>query len=192
MPVVSSEPSVLVDHLHTAFMRESNAYARYAAFAVKAAVEGWPGIASLFRAVGRSEQIHAGNHGRILHQLGGDTDYHIDSVEARSTQENLNTAIGAEILEVRTILPEFIEEARAACDVAAARTFRWALEAEKTHARLFNEALARVEVNDRESWATMAHDFYVCPVCGYTSEVSSDASLCPTCNCAWTRFEAIR
>ncbi len=191
MPLISSEHSTLVEQLHTAFTRESNAYARYAAFAVKASVEGWGGVASLFRAVSRAEQIHAGNHGRILHQLGGNADYAIDCVEARSTLENLRTAIHLEVAEVEIILPEFLEEAQAVGDAAASRSFRWALEAEKTHARLFQDAALRLELHDTGSWAATKRNFYVCPVCGYTSEISSDAALCPSCHCAWKRFEAI-
>jgi rubrerythrin len=72
------------------------------------------------------------------------------------------------------------------------RTFTWALEAEKTHARLFNEALALLECDDEESWVTLARDFYVCPVCGYTSEQERETAMCHVCNCAWSRFEVVR
>ncbi len=42
-----------------AFNGESNANARYVAFAVKADEEGYKGVGSLFRAAARAEEIHA-------------------------------------------------------------------------------------------------------------------------------------
>jgi rubrerythrin len=74
--------------------------------------------------------------------------------------------------------------------VAVVRTFTWALEAEKTHVRLFEDALALVELKP-DSWVWAARAFYVCPVCGYTAE-EQHAALCGVCNCAWTRFGSIR
>jgi rubrerythrin len=92
---------------------------------------------------------------------------------------------------VDTIYPVYAELARIARDVAMVRTFTWALAAEKTHARLFKEALGLLEIEDEDSWITLARDFYVCPVCGYTSEYEDEAEICPTCFCSRSRFEAI-
>ena len=51
-----------LENLQTAFNGESNANARYLAFATKADQEGYGGVASLFRAAARAEEIHAANH----------------------------------------------------------------------------------------------------------------------------------
>jgi len=64
---------------------ESHTRARYRKFAVEADDEGWRGVASLFRAAAYAEQIHAGNHGRILRQLGGETELFPQPVEVRGT-----------------------------------------------------------------------------------------------------------
>ena len=189
MRAIASEHEALAANLRTALETESNANTRYAEFAEKADGEGWHGIASLFRAAARAEQIHAANHARILHQLGGNTDYTPRRVEVKTTFENVRAALAGETFEVQTMYPLFLGQARDSRDVAVVRTFAWALTAEKTHTRLFNEALALLEINDEDSWITMARDFYVCPVCGYTSEDAEEADVCPACLCSWGRFE---
>jgi len=192
VPTIALEHESLIANLRVAFETECCAYARYTEFAGKADGEGWHGAASLFRAAARADEIHAANHGRILHQLGANTDSTPQTVEVKTTFENIRAALADELFESDTMYPKFLEQARAARDVAAVRTFTWALQAERTHARLFNEALALLEIEDEDSWITMARDFYVCPVCGHTSEDYCEAEMCPACFCAWGRFEHIR
>ncbi|HTX76766.1 MAG TPA: ferritin family protein [Terracidiphilus sp.] len=192
MHSTGAEQSTLVEVLQTAFEGESNVQARYREFAEKADGEGWHGVASLFRAAARAEEIHAANHGRIARQLGGHVEYLPHFVEVKNTLENLRSAVEGERFEVDTRYPAFVVQAELHHDVAAIRTFTWALEAEKTHVRLFLEAEALVEVEDEDAWVTMHRDFFVCPVCGYTSEEENEADLCPVCNCAWKRFECVR
>jgi rubrerythrin len=170
MPFAASESSILLENLATAFQAESNAQARYLRFAQGGRGEGWPGVSCLFRAAAYAEQIHAGNHDRILRQLGGETDFVPWSAEVKTTLENLRAALAGELFEVDTMYPAFAEQARQCRDVAVVRTFTWALEAEKTHVRLFNEALRLVQFDQQESWGTTVRDFYVFPVCGHTSE----------------------
>ncbi len=192
MPGAGAENATLVEVLRKAFEDESNVQTRYREFAEKADGEGWHGVASLFRAAVRAEEIHAGNHGRIARQLGGHLEFRAHPVELKTTLENLRAAVKGEQFEVNTMYPAFVAQAQMHHDVAAMRSFTWALEAEKTHARLFSEAEVLVELEDEESWVTMRRDFYVCPVCGYTSEIAEQADLCPVCNCAWKRFEIWR
>ena len=192
MHAIASEHEILIENLRAAFDNESNANQRYIEFAAKADGEGWHGVASLFRATARAEDIHATNHGRILHQLGADVHFKAVNIDVHTTLENVRAALASEISEVDTIYPTWLELARTARDVAIVRTFTWALSAEKAHTRLFNEAAALLEIEDEDSWITMPRDFYVCPVCGYTSEYEDRAEICPTCCCSRARFESIR
>lgn len=192
MEVIASEQATLIENLRSAFEVESDAHARYVDFAEKAEGEGWHGVASLFRAAAFAEDIHFGNHGRILRQLGGDIEIRPHAAEVRVTLDNLRVALAGELFEVDTMYPAFLHQAQQCRDVAVVRTFTWALEAEKTHARLFNEALTLVELEDEDAWITMPRSFYVCPVCGYSSEDRNEAEMCRVCNCAWKRFEEIR
>jgi rubrerythrin len=192
MPAITVETVKTVENLLAAFEGETNAHARYTAFAAKADADGLHGAASLFRAAGRAEQIHAANHARVIKQLGGEAKCAIHLIAVKSTLENLKAALSGEQYEVDTMYPGFLEEAVAHGITAAERTFTGALEAEKTHARLYGEAIALVQGGKLDSWVGSAREFYVCPVCGYTSETEEEHERCPVCNCPWEKFEIVR
>ncbi len=189
---IAVENSKTVENLLAAFEGESNAHAKYTAFAAKADAEGWRGAASLFRAAARAEQIHAANHARVIKQLGGEAKCEIHAAEVKNTLDNLKTALAGEQYEIDTMYPGFLAEATERKNNAAIRTFHGALEAEKTHARLYGEAIALVEARKKNAWVGEARAFYVCPVCGYTSETPEEHERCPVCNCPWDRFETIK
>lgn len=192
MPAIAPEERITVKNLFTAYEGESNAHARYTTFAAKAAAEGLHGAASLFRAAARAEQIHAANHARVIRQMGGEVTCEIHEVEVGTTLENLKAALEGELYEVNSMYPAFLEEASAHNSAAAIRAFTGALEAEKAHARLYGEAIALLEDGKRNSWIGAPREFYVCPICGYTSETEDEHKRCPVCNCPWDRFEVIR
>lgn len=181
-----------IKNLLDAFEGESNAHAKYTAFAIKADTDGYHGAASLFRAAARAEQIHATNHARVIKQLGGEAKCEIHPIEVNTTLENLKAALAGESYEVVAMYPEFLKEAEAHNNTAAVRTFTWALEAEKTHARLYSEAIDLVESGKKDAWVITAREFFVCAVCGYTSETPEEHERCPVCNLAWEKFETIR
>jgi rubrerythrin len=192
MSGIAAENAITVQNLLAAFEGESNAHAKYTAFAAKADEDGLHGAASLFRAAARAEQIHASNHSRVLHQLGSRSECEIHPVEVKSTLENLKAALNGEQYEIDTMYPGFLEEATGRKNSGAIRTFHGALEAEKTHARLYADAIALLVAGKKDSWIGEARDFYVCPICGYTSETEEEHEHCPVCNCLWEKFEIIR
>lgn len=171
-------------NLMTAFHGESNASAKYAAFAKKADQEGFGRVASLFRAASRAEQIHAANHARVLEKLGAKAEAKIDPIRLGTTAENLKVAIAGEEYERDVMYPDFIQEAEAQKNTAAMRTFQWALEAEAEHARLYNYALKHL--NEQRTRTV----FYVCAACGYTTD-DQDLMRCPVCNAPREKFERI-
>jgi len=192
MSTIAPENATTVQNLLAAFEGESNARAKYTAFAAKADEEGWGGAASLFRAAARAEQIHAGNHARVIKALGGKAEAVIHDIEVKDTLENLIAAVEGETYEADIMYPGFLEEATASKNDAAIQTFTWAKEAEKTHARLYSEAIALVKEGKKDSWVGAARDFFVCPICGYTSETPEEHELCPVCDFPWANFETIR
>ena len=192
MSAIAAENAITVQNLLAAFEGESNAHAKYTAFAAKADTDGLHGAASLFRAAARAEQIHAANHARVIGILGGQAEAEIHPVEVKSTLENLKAALNGEQYEIDTMYPGFLQEATERKNTAAIRTFHGALEAEKTHARLYAEAIALLAAGKKDSWIGEARDFYVCPICGYTSETEEEHERCLVCNCPWERFEIIR
>src|SRR6266540_2609628 len=88
LAVVTREQSLM--NLCIAFNGESNAAVRYAACAKKADEEGYLRVGSLFRAVARSEQIHAANHAATLLKMGRSHRPTIEMPRAKTTIENLN------------------------------------------------------------------------------------------------------
>jgi len=192
MPGIVAVNTITVENLLAAFKGESNAHAKYSAFAAKADAEGLRGAASLFRAAARAEQIHATNHARVIRQLGGHAECEIHEVHAFSTLANLKAALSGEQYEIDMMYPGFIKEAEEHKNAAAVRTFTWAMEAEKTHARLYTEAIAHLEDGKTDSWIGEARDFYVCAVCGYTGETAEEHESCPVCGLSWEKFEVIR
>jgi rubrerythrin len=179
-------------NLLAAFNGESNAAARYAAFAVKADAEGYRKVGSLFRAASRAEQIHASNHAAVIEKLGGTPAATIEPAEVKSTVENLQEAIAGELSEVDVMYPEFIREAEAQKSAAARRTFRFAIEAEKEHARLFTKALEHIQHCVDKSCQKLSNPatYYVCPECGFTAD-RAEFDRCPVCGHAKEEFELV-
>ena len=173
-----------LENLQTAFNGESNAHAKYLAFAVKADQEGYGGVASLFRAAARAEEIHAGNHLAEIKKLGGSAQAKIDSPVVKSTKENLEAAARGETYERDIMYPDFYKQARAVGNNDALRTFNYARNAEAEHAKLFMEAFNKLE-NMRGK-----QTYYVCTVCGFTT-TNLDFAKCHTCFSSKEKFLAV-
>lgn len=156
--------------LMEAFAGESQANRKYLAFAAKADQEGYPQVARLFRAAAEAETIHAHNHLRALKGV-------------KSTKENLEEAITGEIHEFKEMYPGMIAAAKDAGNKEAERTFSYANEVEKVHARLYQKYKDTME--DKKMV-----DFYICPVCGYTVEEEPPEN-CPVCGAKGKVFKKI-
>jgi rubrerythrin len=160
------------DFLKDAFAGESQANRRYMAFAVKADQEGYPQAARLFRAAAEAEAVHAANHLRA--QKG-----------VKDTKENLREAIAGETHEFKEMYPEMIDASKAEGNRIAERTFTYANEVEKVHARLYHDMLEHLEESSKESYP-----YYVCPVCGLTAE-KEPPEVCPVCGARGDLFKKI-
>lgn len=162
-------------NLQAAYNGESNAHARYVAFAEKADAEGYGQVASLFRAAARAEEIHANNHAEVIKTLGATAEAKIEKADVKTTAENLKAAIEGESYERDTMYPAFIEQAKKDANRAAVRTFNLARTAEIEHAKLYTEALKNID-----TWKSGKKTFYVCTVCGETL-VALPVNKCPSC-----------
>jgi rubrerythrin len=185
---VSAAPpveAVTLANLQTAYNGETNAHARYLAFAKEADEEGYAPVASLFRAAARAEEIHARNHEKVILGMGVSPKADTESVVVKSTHENLEAAITGEVYERDEMYPSFLRQARSERNQPAARTFHLAQKAETEHAALFTQALKELE---RLRGAAIV--YYVCPVCGFTS-AKADGSRCPVCSSPTDRFEKV-
>ena len=179
-----NQPASTLSNLQAAFNGESNAHARYLAFARKADAEGLRGAASLFRAAARAEEVHANNHAAVIKELGGSPTAKIETPIVKSTRYNLEAALKGETYERDQMYPAFIRQANSESNSKALRTLTLALAAEVEHAKLYAEALHNVE-RMRPS-----RDYYVCPVCGFTT-FALDFESCPTTGTPKERFEKV-
>ncbi len=181
----TSKGATTLENLQTAFDGESNANAKYLAFAKKADDEGYTKVASLFRAAARAEEIHMGNHAQVIKKMGGAPKADVKPAEIKTTAENLKGAIEGETYERDKMYTDFIAEARSNGNTDALKTFNFAKVAEGEHAKLYAEALANLA-----DWKGGKTTFFVCSTCGYTT---TDVNLqkCPVDFTPKEKFESI-
>ena len=163
-----------IDNLKGAFAGESQANRKYLAFAKKAAADGYPQIAKLFRAAAEAETVHAHAHLRVM---GG----------VKTTAENLQVSIEGEGFEFTKMYPEYIAEAEKEGNKAALSSFKFANAVEKVHHALYSDALKTLQAGKD----LPAAPIYVCDVCGYT--VAGEApDKCPVCGAKKERFFEVK
>ena len=186
---IAAENEVKIQNLLDAFQKERSAQARYAAFAAKADCDRLRGVASLFRAVARAKQIHADNHAHVICQLGGAAAAQVDTPDVGTTLENLRAALADESYACDSMYPAFLADSDTQND-SAAQTLNWALRADISHEHLFNEAIARIEAGESNSWVGTSRSFYVRRACGYTSE-TPQPDRCWMCDQMCGTFEIV-
>lgn len=164
-----------LDNLMAAYNGESNANARYLAFAVKADEEGYGKVASLFRAAARAEQVHFEHHAAVIKELGGTPAANIETPVVKTTKENLEEALKGETYETNVMYPEFLARAEKDKIANAIDAFEDAKAAEAVHAAWYKKALANMK-----AWKGSKTEFYVCPKCGNVVDVIPGLA-CPIC-----------
>ena len=158
------------ENLKNAFAGESQAHMKYLAFADKAERENFSNVARLFRANSFAEQVHAINHLRTLSGI-------------KKTTGNLQEAIEGETFEVEEMYPAYIRVAEEQQEKGAENVTKWALEAEKVHAELYQKAKEAVEKGKDMEYKPV----HVCQVCGFTVEGESP-DICPVCGAPKEKF----
>ena len=153
-------------NLRAACAGESQAAEKYLVFAEKAAADGLPNVANLFRAISFAETRHARNHWRALGGIG-------------ATADNLQTAFEGESFEIDEMYPAYVEVARVQSDKQAFKSMHWALKAEMDHKRMYAEARAKVLAGGDVA----AQPVSVCQVCGHTV-IGDVPDKCPVCAAA--------
>jgi rubrerythrin len=158
-------------NLEAAFAGESQAHMKYLIFADQAEKDGFPNIARIFRATAFAEQVHATSHFKVLKKLS-------------DTSANLQAGIDGETFEVEEMYPAYNAVAELQDEPGASRSTRWAREAEKVHAVMYQDAKTLVDSNQDAK----TEQLYVCPVCGWTG-VGEPPDNCPICNAKKEQFK---
>ena len=158
-----------LNNLKAGFAAESQAHFRNLVYAIKAEQESYPEVARLFRAIAEAEAVHAYNHFRLLGAISG-------------TQDNLQSAFERENLAASTY-PQFVREANEEQNTAVATVLGYSRDVERGHAELYKKALAHMMAGENT-------DYYVCEVCGYTSD-GSLPDVCPICGAPRDKFRKV-
>jgi len=175
--IMSVQNAMTADFLRSAYGGESMAHMRYLIWADVADKEGMPNIGVLFRAIAYAEYAHADNHFRELKDKHGDFTVPAGAVFGiGKTWENLQGGIDGELHEIEQMYPVYLETAKFQEEKGAQRTFHYALEAEKVHAKLFKDAQdVAKEGKDME-----LDSVHVCKICGHTI-LNEAPDKCPIC-----------
>ncbi len=182
----AQKPAKTIENLKAAYNGESTASAKYAAFSEKAKAEGFDTVAVMFMATSKSEAIHANNHKKVLEKLGEKIEGpQIGKFEVLSTAENLTDAIKGETYEIDTMYPGFNSIAKEEKCSDAVKSITWALDTEKKHQAFYKTALAALEAGGEK---TLPVQWFVCPVCGNTYDVSTVVSACDFCMTPKAKF----
>ena len=173
------------DFLRQAYGGESMAHMRYLIWGDIAEQEGFPNIARLFKGIAYAEWAHADNHFRMLGERKGTYTVAAGGVFGVSrTVDNLQGAIDGELHEVEQMYPVYLEAARFQKEKGAERAFHFALEAEKIHVQLFQQA----QDSAKQGNDIVLDKLYVFPVCGYTG-TGEAPELCPICGAKKEKFK---
>lgn len=104
----------------------------------------------------------------------------------KDTAKNLEEAAAGEKYELEAMYPPMVAAAEEEGNRRATMSMRNAMEVEKVHHALFNDALVAVTAGTDMEDAPVR----VCPVCGHT--VTGDApDECPVCKAKGEKFMAI-
>ncbi len=156
----------------------------YAQFVRQARKERNGAMVALFSALRRSEEIHAGNHAKLLRAAGKEVrPVATDSVIVGTVPQTLKRALSDEQIEGENMYPDLKRTADIEKLPEVSLQMDRTLRSDVRHADLVREALAR---NAKISKV----QYYVCPVCGYIV-TPARASQCPVCGTVGKELEKI-
>jgi len=124
-------------NLKDAFAGESQANRRYLYFANKADIEGYPEVATLFRATAEGETGHAHGHLDYLALVGDPA----TDMPMGSTADNLRSAVAGETHEYTDMYPGMAKAAREEGFDEIADWFETLAKAERSHANKYAKAV---------------------------------------------------
>jgi rubrerythrin/Icc-related predicted phosphoesterase len=161
--------------LSDSFAGECAAHVRYRLYAEDAERRGLPFTAKLFRAAADAEFYHARNFFYALSAM-------------KDPAEALRESAANERREAEEFYRSCLDYVKTRSLGVAAYAFTDAIEAERVHGTLFEDALERVA----EGHDAAAGNFYTCTSCGNTFFVSAHPRNCPVCGAPMDKITEIR
>ena len=171
-----------VQNMVITYNRQMNAQARYTDMAAQAQKEGYRKVAKLFTGAAMSEGIQAAAIVKTLSAMKITVKAGLTKTAVGTTKSNLQAVVAEENQETGSMIPAFLNKAEAEKKNQAKGTLLGALAVEKSHAKLFAEALANLA-----AWKADG-DIFVCQVCGNVVE-KVDFEYCPICKASAGEFK---
>jgi rubrerythrin len=183
-PKQAAKPVVTTDNLQTAYGKEARRAKMYSLFVKQAEKERNRNMAGLYRAITRSEEIHARNHSDLLKTLGAEpVSQPEEPIVVGTIPQTLKMALSSEELEYDAMYPNLIRSANAEKCTLASVQFARTRDADARHGELVREAA-------NTDGKIPAVKYFVCPECGYV--ITSDKTEeCPVCQTKKGLFEKI-
>jgi len=170
------------ENLQTAYMKQMRHSFIYGKFIRQAEKEKLPNVANLYRAISRSEQIHANNHAALLRERGFEPKTPLyDSVAVGTIVQSFKMAISSEDIEAESMFPNLIRTAGLEKDTVAMNQFQQTMEADNRQNELFKDA------SDHQGRIPKV-PYLLCPACGYII-TSESTDQCPVCHTGKSTFE---
>lgn len=173
-----------IQALKEAAATEWRAHRRYVAYARRAKLDGYDGIAYLFTALAISELIHAQNYNRLL-AMSGEEILEMEStqVPVTTTKDNVIDAANKELNSIENVYPDILQHVTAAGSEEAVLTVRYAWESHSQHLDIINKirqwSPTHFEIVARRIDKTTER-YFICQICGSTVK-KIPQTTCPIC-----------
>jgi len=176
--------TITTENLQTAYLKQLKYEFMYSKFVTSAEKQKNVQMANLYRAIARSEQIHADNHAALLRSRGFEPRQpQYDSIAVGTIVQSLKMSINSEDIETESMFPNLIRTAGLEKDTVAMVQFQHTMDADQRQADLLKEA-------SDHNGAIAKTPYFVCTGCGYI--VTSDKTdECPVCHAKKDKFEKI-
>lgn len=176
------KPVVTLENLQTAYNKEVKQEKMYNLFIGEAVKEKNKNVEHMYKAMARSEEIHAQNHAKLMRGHGVEpVQPEITPVVVGTIPQTMKMAMSLEESEYDAMYPNLIRSADAEKFPEASKQFQQSRDVDARHAELLKDAADN-------GGKTKVGTYFVCAECGYVL-TSDKTDECPVCKGAKASFE---
>ena len=171
---IETKDTQLQNYLKNSFENEATAHFKYKLMSEIAEERNSPNLAKLFSALSSSEYFHAKNHFAVMGRFNG-------------LRKNIKDSINNEMYEINEMYNSYLEYSQNNSYGLSGYTFYDALEAEKIHKPLLEEAL----LSYLDNKDIPDQNYYICSSCGYTFSKKMKPDRCPVCGAPQDKINSV-
>jgi len=174
-----------IANLTEAYRFESANSILFNAYAREAVKEGYPQIATFFKATGKMADIHAANFLTVLSKMGSPVAPGTPAVVPVSTQINLDEALKSVRIEAGVKYAEYMDQAQKDGAPGAVKALQWAKE---THQESLDKYIQASQALQEGKTKTLPAFYWICPKYGNLFAVPKPDETCGFCGTERTKF----